>query len=490
VSATKPALRSGSQPRVLVVDDDRRVRELLEVALTAHGFAVLTAVDGEDAVQCAQRERPDLVILDVRLPKRSGFEVCDTLRSDPVDPTVPIVLVSAAAETEQRLHAFSRGADDYLAKPFSPKELIARVRRLLTRSEEARAAVRRAQDLEREMASAKREARRAGEDRHRDRALLELTVGLGRDLFGCLELDEFARRLLAAVTARLGTRAAALLVRAEDGGLRAWSARGELFERVAALTIPADGELARLLTGLGRPVSRLELERTPALRRELQALVAGGWTLLTPLLATRRLEGVLLTSERPDGALLPDDGSAWLATLCDLSGVALRNALDARGQASAMLELVAPTPPDALAAAALDESRRLLARASRALAMSPRDRDGVALALAFGAVWSPDRMPAVLDRLKRDDPSGLARDVAARLARARVARDPRVDEDPEARETLLLRTLGAYIALRRASRSPDDARAQALASSGADGDSSIAHALLPEILHDLGPPAS
>ena len=261
---------------------------------------------------------------------------------------------------------------------------------------------------------------------------------------------------------------------------------GELFERVAGLTIPADGELARLLSGLGHLVSRLEFERTPALRRELPALVAGGWTLLTPLLAARRLEGVVLTSERPDGALLPDDGATWLATLCDLAGVALRNALDARGQASAMLELVAPTPPDALAVTALDESRDLLARASRALAMSPRDRDGVALALAFGAVWSTDRTAPALDRLKRDDPSGLARDVAARLSRTRVARDPRGDEDPEVRETLLLRTLGTYIALRRASRSPEDARAQALASSGADGDTSIAHALSPKALHDLG----
>src|SRR5438552_16086516 len=130
--------------RILVVDDDRRVRELLEVALTAHGFAVITASDGEEAVKRAIAERPDLVVLDVRLPKKSGLEVCETLRGDPEDPSVPIILVSAAAETDARLQAFSRGADDYLAKPFSPKELIARIKRLLARNAETRAARHRA----------------------------------------------------------------------------------------------------------------------------------------------------------------------------------------------------------------------------------------------------------------------------------------------------------------------------------------------------------
>jgi len=86
-----------------VVDDDRRVRELLEVTLTTQGFAVLTAADGEEALMRARRERPDLILLDVRLPKRSGLEVCDVLRNDPTDPAVPIILITAASETEHRL---------------------------------------------------------------------------------------------------------------------------------------------------------------------------------------------------------------------------------------------------------------------------------------------------------------------------------------------------------------------------------------------------
>src|SRR5206468_1644746 len=82
------------------------------------------------------------VVLDVRLPKKSGLEVCELLRQDPDDPHVPIILVSAAAETEARLQGLARGADDYVAKPFSPKELIARIRRLLARSSETREGLR------------------------------------------------------------------------------------------------------------------------------------------------------------------------------------------------------------------------------------------------------------------------------------------------------------------------------------------------------------
>src|SRR5438093_4127852 len=153
---------------ILVVDDDRRVRELLEIALTAHGFAVLTAADGDEGIKRALGQRPDLVILDVRLPKKSGLEVCDALRGDVDDPSVPIILVSAAVETDARLQAFARGADDYLSKPFSPKELIARIKRLLVRHSESRAAVQRAQDLERELARAQDEARRARVDSRRE----------------------------------------------------------------------------------------------------------------------------------------------------------------------------------------------------------------------------------------------------------------------------------------------------------------------------------
>src|SRR6266540_431884 len=105
---TSPPRPAERPPRILVVDDDRRVLELLDLALTAHGFQVLTALDGEEAMKQALDERPDLVVLDVRLPRKGGLDVCEALRRDPEDGTVPIILVSASGETETRLQGFAR----------------------------------------------------------------------------------------------------------------------------------------------------------------------------------------------------------------------------------------------------------------------------------------------------------------------------------------------------------------------------------------------
>jgi CheY-like chemotaxis protein len=226
--------------KVLVVDDDRRVRELLEIALTSNGFGVISAADGEEGLLRAQRERPDLVLLDVRLPKRSGLEVCDVLRNDPLDPSIPIILISALAESDHRLQGFLRGADDYLAKPFSPKELVARVRRLLARATETRNAVRRALELEREIASVKREARRAGEDARREESLRDVADTAGRDLLALLDLDALVERLLGLVHVPLRAATTAVLVRDRAGThLVARAIRGDGFERIASLRLEA-----------------------------------------------------------------------------------------------------------------------------------------------------------------------------------------------------------------------------------------------------------
>ena len=126
----------GHGATILVVEDDPRVVELLHIALGAHGFRVVSATNGDDAWRVLLDEQPDLAVLDVRLPRRSGLDLVDGIRREPGFQHLPVILVSALAETESRIAGLARGADDYLAKPFSPKELVARVRRLLARGEE------------------------------------------------------------------------------------------------------------------------------------------------------------------------------------------------------------------------------------------------------------------------------------------------------------------------------------------------------------------
>ena len=121
--------------KVLIVDDERMLVETIEYNLEKAGFATLTAFDGEAALSQAQQNRPDLIILDVMLPKASGWEVCRALRQDGAYQTAaPILMLTARGEESDKVIGLELGADDYLVKPFSMRELVARVRALLRRA--------------------------------------------------------------------------------------------------------------------------------------------------------------------------------------------------------------------------------------------------------------------------------------------------------------------------------------------------------------------
>ena len=121
------------QETILVVDDDARVVELLQITLTGRGYQVIVARDGATALGLVRERRPDLIVLDTRLPMTSGYTVLDTVRRDESLSHTPVVLISTDAATESRLQGLRLGADDYLVKPFSPRELIIRIRRILDR---------------------------------------------------------------------------------------------------------------------------------------------------------------------------------------------------------------------------------------------------------------------------------------------------------------------------------------------------------------------
>ena len=119
-------------PKVLVVDDEPNIRELVQVALNFHGFTVTTSATGEDALQLAEAYRPDLIVLDVLLPDIDGFEVCRRLRS--VANDVPVIFLTARDTTADTVTGLTLGGDDYITKPFSVEALIARVRAVLRRT--------------------------------------------------------------------------------------------------------------------------------------------------------------------------------------------------------------------------------------------------------------------------------------------------------------------------------------------------------------------
>lgn len=126
------------QATILVIEDDADIVELLQYNLSKEGFRVRIARDGDTGIQEARRYRPDLILLDLMLPGVDGLEVCRRLKRDPELSTTPIVMVTAKSEESDVVTGLEMGADDYLSKPFSPRELLARVRAVLRRGVSAK----------------------------------------------------------------------------------------------------------------------------------------------------------------------------------------------------------------------------------------------------------------------------------------------------------------------------------------------------------------
>jgi len=125
--------RERIRQKILIVEDEADIRELLRYSLTQEGFAVEEAADGAEALDRITRRAPDLVLLDLMLPRMSGLELCRRLRANVETAQIPVIVVTAKSAEVDRVLGLEMGADDYVVKPFSPREVVARVKALLRR---------------------------------------------------------------------------------------------------------------------------------------------------------------------------------------------------------------------------------------------------------------------------------------------------------------------------------------------------------------------
>ena len=117
--------------KILVVDDEIYIVHILDFSLGMEGYDVITALDGEQAFEKARAEKPDLIVLDIMMPKLDGYETCKMLKHDETTRDIPVILLSAKGRNVDQKIGFEVGADDYITKPFSPRKLVERINAIL-----------------------------------------------------------------------------------------------------------------------------------------------------------------------------------------------------------------------------------------------------------------------------------------------------------------------------------------------------------------------
>ena len=123
-----------SKGKILVVDDEIYIVHILDFSLGMEGYEVITALDGDQALEKVKTEKPDLIVLDIMMPKLDGYEVCKGIKSNSATQHIPVILLSAKGRNVDQKMGFDVGADDYITKPFSPRKLVERINQLLGQS--------------------------------------------------------------------------------------------------------------------------------------------------------------------------------------------------------------------------------------------------------------------------------------------------------------------------------------------------------------------
>lgn len=336
-----------SEPRepetILVGDPDVRVVELLQITLSGRGYTIRSALDGEAVLEEVERHRPDLVVLGVRMPRRSGFQVLEELRARPETARLPVILIAGSASNESRIQGLRLGADDYLVKPFSPRELIIKIRRILDRITDQRQLQVKNETLEEEAHRQRDEMFRTQQEMHRYLLRIGSVLSRVEEVSRRHDPGELMEGLVQVAVRDLGLSRVCFLVRdRQSGGLRPEASWGIDDRARRGLIFAADGFLAQTLRLEGRTLSADELAAYPMAEEELVALAAAGLTHFTPVRRESDELLAIIASGEPDAERAGDRFDlALLAVLGQSAAIAIEKLADVGEARRAFLDTTA-----------------------------------------------------------------------------------------------------------------------------------------------------
>ena len=327
-SALAPTPPPVDSPRVLVVDDDSEIREVLKITLESEGYEVACATSGEEALEAVGSTMPALIILDARLPGRDGFDICRTLKGQTTLAQVPVIMISANSEEESRVRGLKAGATDFLPKPFYPRELLTKVYRALQTAEEKTRLTQRTNVLE-EMAEQQRQNLDRTERQLKKHMFSTQTLmSMCHELTGSLKPEELLNTFMLMVMGQLGATSVCLLLPADNTPtvLIPRAKKGVREQALVGTCISATDELGKYLCDRNRPAEIEWLLRRPGLRRPLEPFFEAGFHLIDPVVVKGELALVVLLGARVNSQPYEGGELELLSSLSRTAGVALENA--------------------------------------------------------------------------------------------------------------------------------------------------------------------
>jgi putative nucleotidyltransferase with HDIG domain len=318
----------GENGSILVVDDDPNVVEILTECLRNKGYETDSAADGDEALDKYDRFRPDLVVLDVALPKKDGFEVCDTIRARDVHRDVPVIMISADSIQESMLRGFRAGAQDYLKKPFSLKEILAKIENYLTQANRKNNLREQNLQLEGEVQRGHADYTRINRELKKKVLDMRSLFGLSQDLNRLRDPEDLIRVFCLTVVGQLGVSSVALFYAFDEMDEYLSYAGGSGVSNSVLQSVRLSREIALSSYLLGKhECVRLSGEEFPEdAKREANFLTRFGFDYGYPLVVKSRLIGIVFIGGNVNRQEYAADELELFKSICTSAATGLENA--------------------------------------------------------------------------------------------------------------------------------------------------------------------
>jgi response regulator RpfG family c-di-GMP phosphodiesterase len=312
---------------VLLVDDDAKVLEILRESLARKGHEVHLASDGRGALASYDERVPDVVVLDLMLPDMDGRDVLNAIRARPGGEAVPVLFVSANPDVDTRVNSLGEGAEDFLVKPFSLRELDFKVEKAVDRRKRTQSFEAERTELATRIGEQEKSAVRVNRELKKQILSMKTLFAVSQDLNRRLDLDDMIHGLALSLMGELQINSMAFFEREEDDAT--WLVLRELKgfgkARIAGLKVPADGALARWVQETSRP-RKIARNGDPAWASRLPDIRLAVFEYAAPVIVGQQLRGLVFTGPKLSGAEYKPFELDLLASLCNSAGTAMEHA--------------------------------------------------------------------------------------------------------------------------------------------------------------------